>query len=115
MVKSVTSLTRNGLRDWIVQRVSAVLIAIYVIFLVIYFLTHPGLEYAQWQTLFTCNAMRVFSLVVVISLILHTWVGMWTIGTDYLKPLAVRLIYDVIVAVALLAFFIWAIQILWGV
>ncbi len=115
MVKSVTSLTRNGLRDWIIQRVSSVIIAVYLIFILSYCFMHPDFEYADWATLFSMTAMRVFSLVALICIILHAWIGMWTIGTDYIKSMPARLLYEVIVAIVLLGCFIWGIQIFWGV
>jgi succinate dehydrogenase / fumarate reductase membrane anchor subunit len=115
MVKNVTSLTRNGLRDWLVQRVSALVMLCYTLFLLAYCLLNPTMDYIQWQTLFATTGMRVFSLMVLFSLILHSWVGMWTISTDYLKSTFIRFAFQVIVALTLLACLIWGVQIFWGV
>jgi succinate dehydrogenase / fumarate reductase membrane anchor subunit len=114
MVKSVTSLTRNGLRDWLFQRVSAILIAAYIIFLVGFILCHPNLNYASWLGLFHNNFMRLATLLVLIAILLHAYIGMWTIFTDYLKNTMVRLIAEIIVFICLLAFVIWGVMILWG-
>jgi succinate dehydrogenase / fumarate reductase membrane anchor subunit len=115
MLNAMTNKGRGGVRDWIIQRVSAVLIAAYVIFLTFYMLLHPGLDYLIWQNLFSMTAMRVFSLLVLFSLVLHTWVGMWTISTDYLKSILVRFVFQVAVFLALSTCLIWGIQIFWGV
>ena len=114
MVKSVTSLTRSGLRDWLIQRVSAILIAAYVVFLVGFILFHPALNYACWSALFHNNVMRIATLFVLIAILLHTYIGMWTIFTDYLKNTMVRLIAQIIVFMCLLAFVSWGVMILWG-
>lgn len=62
MVTNVTNLSRSGLYDWMAQRVSAVVLAAYFIFLIGYIVANPGLEYAQWHELFAHNGMRIFSL-----------------------------------------------------
>src|SRR5690606_20735775 len=62
MVTNVTNLSRSGLYDWMAQRVSAVLLAAYTLFLLGYLILNPGLSYEQWQGLFSNNAMRIFSL-----------------------------------------------------
>lgn len=115
MVKNVTSMTRNGLRDWLLQRVSAVIIAAYTIFMLVYFLMHPALQYGQWQFLFASTSMRVFSLLTLLALLAHAWVGMWTISTDYLKSTAVRLSFQLIMILTLFICVIWGVSILWGV
>ena len=88
MVTSVTNLSRSGLYDWMAQRVSAVVLAAYFIFLIGYLVANPGIGYAQWHELFASNWMRIFSLLALVALGAHAWVGMWTIATDYLTPMA---------------------------
>lgn len=114
MVKSATSLTRSGLRDWVLQRISALIIASYVIFLFGFVLVHPHLAYEEWIDLFAHNVFRVMTLLVLIALLVHTYIGLWTISTDYLKNTAIRLAFQVGVYIALFAFIIWGIIILWG-
>lgn len=115
MVKSVLSVSRSGLRDWLIQRVSAVVMAIYSVGLVAYFLTHPNFDYVDWQALFSQTWVKLATLLFVLSLLFHAWVGMWTIFTDYVKPFFLRLVFHVVVFFALVAFFLWALTILWGV
>jgi succinate dehydrogenase hydrophobic anchor subunit len=55
MVTNVTNLSRSGLYDWMAQRVSAVVLAAYFIFLIGYVVAHPGIGYAQWHGLFANN------------------------------------------------------------
>ena len=48
----------------------------------------PGLG-TQWHALFSANWMRIFSLLALVALSVHAWVGMWTISTDYLTNMAI--------------------------
>ncbi|MGJ8526656.1 Succinate dehydrogenase hydrophobic membrane anchor subunit [Halomonadaceae bacterium LMG 33818] len=114
MVTVITNLTRNGLSDWLVQRVSAVILALYTLFMVLYLLFHPHLNYAEWSGLFENNAMRVFTLAAALSIAAHAWIGVWTILTDYVKCAFARLIIQVVVILALFAFVVWSVLVMWG-
>lgn len=114
-IMNISSLTGNGLRDWLVQRLTSVVLAAYLLFLLGFFLMHPAVDFFAWQSLFSSNWMRVFSVLAMLSLALHAWVGIWTVITDYLKPIALRLTVQTIVLLALLAYFIWGIEIFWGI
>ncbi|MGE8499613.1 MAG: succinate dehydrogenase, hydrophobic membrane anchor protein [Pseudomonas sp.] len=122
MVTNVTNFSRSGLYDWMAQRVSAVVLAAYVLFLLGYVMLHPGMAYADWHGLFSNTAMRIFSLLALVALGVHAWVGMWTISTDYLTPMAlgkwataVRFLFQAVCGIAMFAFFVWGVQILWGI
>lgn len=121
MVTSVTSFGRSGVYDWLVQRVTAVILLAYVLFLVGFILNADGLSYSEWRALFAQLWMRVFSLVALLSLCAHAWIGMWTIGTDYLTSAvfgsaaaAVRLVYNLFCLAVLVSYFAWCVQILWS-
>lgn len=122
MVTTVTNLSRSGLYDWMAQRVSAVLLAVYTLFLLGYLLMNPGLTYEQWVGLFSQNWMRIFSMLTLVALSVHAWVGMWTISTDYLTPMAMgksatilRFLFQAACGLAMFVFFVWGVQILWGI
>jgi len=119
MVKSVTSFGRSGLSDWLLQRVSGVILLAYAICLggtlVI------GVDYAQWQAMFASTGMRVFTLLAILSLEAHAWIGMWAVGTDYLtermlgtKGNLLRLAFQIGCSLAIFVYVIWGTQILWG-
>lgn len=114
MVESVTSWSRHGLRDFILQRVSAIVLAAYILFLLAYFAMHSDLQYNDWQALYVCNAMRIFSVLALLSLIIHAWIGVWTISTDYLKCTVLRGAFQALVALVLFISLIWGIIILWS-
>lgn len=105
----------RGLKDWWIQRVSAVVLAIYTVWILAYLMTHQPLALEEWQALFMQPWMRTFSLMALVSLAMHAWVGMWTIATDYLKPLCIRIPFLFAVFVALVSYVVWGISILWGI
>jgi len=114
MVASVTSFGRNGLYDWLMQRVTAVVLAVYVVFMLGYLVMNPDLSYEQWSALFDSTCMRIFSLLAVLSLGAHAWVGLWTVSTDYIKGTGLRFIFQAVCGLVMFVYIVWGIQILWG-
>ncbi len=114
MVNRVVSGAHYGLKDWLAQRVTAVVMALYTLFMVGYLLLQPTLDFAAWQALFHSQPVRLASLLFVLSLLLHAWVGMRDIFMDYVHPTLIRLALHVAVILALVAYAAWAVQILWS-
>lgn len=112
---SITNFSRSGLSDWLIQRFSAVVLALYTVFVVGFLLANPGLGFAEWKELFECTGFRIFSLLALISTVAHAWIGMWTISTDYLKPAGARFTFQVICFLAVFIYLVWGIEIIWGV
>lgn len=115
MVKSVLGVSHQGLRDWTIQRVSAIIMLLYTVSLFLFLLCHPNLRFNQWHNLFQSSWMKVASLLFVASILYHAWIGMWTIFTDYVKPPILRVIIDFFVVILLFAAFIWALLIVGSV
>lgn len=118
MVSSVTNLSRNGLSDWLIQRVSAVIIGLYSLFLVGFLLGHTigshPMTYQVWHDLYASELMKIATILVVLSVAAHAWIGMWTVFTDYVKSVALRLILQILLVIVLLGYVIWCFGILWG-
>lgn len=113
MVTNVTSLTGNGLKDWLIQRFTAIYLAVYALLILMFFLTHPEPRYIQWQALFQPVWMKTASATALVAFLLHTWIGIWTVTTDYLKHTPIRLFIQFIVAVFLFWQLIWGLMIVW--
>lgn len=103
-----------GLRDWLAQRITGVLIAVYAVVLsaVLLTMTQP-MTYAAWKDLFSSGWMRVATLLFAVSVAWHAWVGVRDILMDYIQPAGVRLTLQVGVLLTLAAYLGWTIQILW--
>ena len=102
-----------GLRDWLAQRVSAVLMAAYTLILLVVLLRSPPSSYAAWKDLFAQGWMRVATLLFAAGLAWHAWVGVRDILMDYVKPDGLRLTLQVLVLLVIASYVGWAIQILW--
>ena len=121
MVTSTTAVGRSGLYDWFIQRVSAVILLAYFVVCAGWMLINSGFGYAEWTALFSHTWMRVFSLLALLSLAGHAWVGLWVVFTDYLTERmlgsagkVLRLFAEAVSAIIMVTYFFWGIQILWG-
>ena len=113
-VKSVASLGRNGVHDWIIQRVSAVVLLVYVLVIVGFVAQHDMMTYTEWRDFMLHPAMQFFNTLALLSFLAHAWVGMWTILTDYVKPVGIRFGLQLVVKGVLLAYFVWGLKVFWG-
>ncbi|MGA1289305.1 MAG: succinate dehydrogenase, hydrophobic membrane anchor protein [Rubrivivax sp.] len=102
-----------GLRDWLSQRITAVLMVLFTLALLVQVLMPGPLDYARWSGIFAAQWMKVLTFVVIVSLAWHAWVGMRDIWMDYVKPVGVRLALQVFTMVWLVACAGWAVQVLW--
>ncbi|MBI3903335.1 MAG: succinate dehydrogenase, hydrophobic membrane anchor protein [Nitrosomonadales bacterium] len=114
MVDRIVTGAHYGLRSWLLQRITAVMMALYALFMAGWLLLHPDLDYDTWTLLFSSDVMRSFTLLVLLALFSHAWVGMRDIVMDYVKPAGIRLLIHVLVILALILYAIWSVQILWG-
>ena len=103
-----------GWRDWLVQRVSAVVMAAYTVLVLFLLLWFGGLDQAAWKTTFGNGLFRIATFVFMLALLWHAWVGVRNISMDYLKPVGLRLTFQVVVVAVLVAYIGWTIQVLWS-
>ena len=114
MVDRVVTGAHYGLRDWLMQRITAVVMAVYALFMAGWLLLHPGLDYDTWTALFSSNVVRSFTLLTLFAVFAHAWVGVRDIVMDYVKCAGLRLAIHVVVILTLILYAIWSVQILWG-
>ncbi len=103
-----------GTFDWLAQRVTAVVMAVYTIVLLAIVLWNGGLDYASVERLLASGPFRLLSFVFMVALLYHAWVGVRDIYMDYIKPVGVRILVQVLSIVLLVAYLGWTIQLLWG-
>lgn len=104
-----------GFRDWLAQRVTAIVMAIYTVILLVSFLTGQNFTYEGWAGLFAQQWFKLFSLVTFLALYYHAWVGIRDIWMDYVKNAGVRLMLQLATIFWLIACAAWTVQILWSV
>jgi len=113
VVSRVVTGARYGMRDWLVQRVTAVIMSVYTAIVLVVLLGGVPISYAVWKDLFTQGWMRVATLLFAASLAWHLWVGVRNILMDYVKPDGLRLTLQVMVLLTIAAYLGWTVQILW--
>ena len=102
-----------GLRDWLSQRVTAGLMALFTIVVIVQVLLPGEMGYDKWAGIFAAQWMKVLTFVVIVSLLYHVWVGMRDVWMDYVKPVRIRLALQVFTIAWLVGCAGWAIQVLW--
>ena len=101
-----------GLKDWLLQRVTAVILIIITLILLVSFLLGDA-TYESWSGLFANQIMKLITLLAIMSLLYHAWIGVRDIWMDYIKPVSIRLTLHVLTALWLIACFGYTAQILW--
>jgi succinate dehydrogenase / fumarate reductase membrane anchor subunit len=104
-----------GTRDWIAQRATAILMAVFTLVVVVQVLLPGPMSYDKWGGIFSHQWMKVLTFVTIVSLLYHAWVGMRDIWMDYIKPVGVRLTLQVLTIVWLVGCAGWALQVLWRI
>jgi succinate dehydrogenase / fumarate reductase membrane anchor subunit len=113
VVRRVITGAHYGLRDWLAQRITAVIMAGYSIVVFGFVATAKNLNYVAWRDFFNLGWVRVATLLFVVSLAWHAWVGVRDILMDYIKPDGLRLALQVATVLVIACYLGWTIQILW--
>ncbi|MBC7684924.1 MAG: succinate dehydrogenase, hydrophobic membrane anchor protein [Bdellovibrionales bacterium] len=104
-----------GLKDWLAQRLTAIVMAVYTFVLLFAFLSGQNFTYDGWSALFARQWFKLFSLITFLALYYHAWVGMRDIWMDYVKPAGMRLGLQALTIVWLIGCAFYTVQILWSV
>ncbi len=102
-----------GLRDWLSQRITAVVMALFTLALLLQFIFGGPVGYDSWAGIFSRQWMKLLTFIVIVSLAWHAWVGMRDVWMDYVKPVGLRLLAQVASIAWLVGCAGWAVQVLW--
>jgi succinate dehydrogenase / fumarate reductase membrane anchor subunit len=102
-----------GLRDWIVQRATAVIMAVYSVIIAAVLLVIRPSGFEAWQGVFANGFIKFLTFLFFVSLFYHAWIGIRDIWMDYIQPVGLRLTLHVLTAAALVGYTAWAAAILW--
>ena len=114
MVKRVVVGAHYGLRDWLAQRLTALIMAVYAVLMGVVLLAAGPADHAAWKAMFAHQWVRLGTFLFLMSLIVHAWIGVRDILMDYIKPTGVRLACQVVVILVLIVCAAWSVQILWS-
>ena len=113
MVAKVVVGAHYGLKDWLAQRITALVMAVCTLVFLAVIAAGGPLTYASWKALFTKGPMPFLALLFVVSALIHAWIGMRDIVMDYIKPVALRLALEGFTILWLVGCAGWAVRILW--
>lgn len=102
----------DGLRTWLLQRVSAVYLAVFLVYVLVHFWRNPQPDYAAWHGWMTSPAVSVAAAGFVLALLVHGWVGLRDVVLDYIHPLGLRLLVLTLIALLLIGCGLRAVRIL---
>ncbi|WP_070962759.1 succinate dehydrogenase, hydrophobic membrane anchor protein [Vibrio sonorensis] len=113
MVKHISSFGRNGVHDFLLIRATAIIMTLYTVYLVS-FCAFTDISYVSWTQFFGGNFTKVFTMLALASVLIHAWIGMWQVFTDYIKPTLLRGTLQLAAIALLLGYFFSGLFILWG-
>jgi len=102
-----------GLKDWLAQRITAVVMAVYTAILIVGMLRGAASSQDAWHAFMSNGFIRIASFLFIVSLCYHAWIGVRDIWMDYVKPTGIRLVLHVLTLLTLVGYAGWAIQIIW--
>lgn len=115
MVNNAATVGRSGVHDFILLRASAIILALYTLFLAGFFLITPEVTFTVWHDLFSCMSVKIFTLLTILALVIHAWIGVWQVLSDYIKPAFLRGSLQFVFSITLLVYLAAGFIIVWGV
>lgn len=115
MVGNVATVGRNGVHDFILVRASAIVLVLYTLFLASFFISTPDVTFDIWQGFFSSMGVKIFTLLALLSLVVHAWIGIWQVLSDYIKAAFLRGALQFLFSVTLLAYLAAGFITVWGV
>ena len=112
---------RKGISNWLLQRVSAIVLAAYLLFNIGFIVANPDLDYFLWSKLYSSGWMQIFSLLAVLALASHAWIGLWCVYTDYVterllgpKATLLRKSLQLLTVLIIAIYVAWTLSIFWS-
>ncbi|WP_018873322.1 succinate dehydrogenase, hydrophobic membrane anchor protein [Thioalkalivibrio sp. ALJ16] len=102
----------SGQRAWLLQRLTAVYIGLWLILALGYFIFAPPVDHATWQATVGHPLVGLLTALFVLALLLHAWIGLRDVVMDYVHPPGTRLAVLSVSAGALILLGLWALFIL---
>jgi len=114
MVKVAGTFGRSGVHDYILIRASALIMLAYTLYL-IGFISFNDINYVSWSSFFSLTLTKVFTLFALIAMLIHAWIGLWQVLTDYVKCTALRGALQFLLTSVAFIYVLSGFVILWGV
>ena len=104
------SRTASGLKAWAIQRLTAIYIGVFAVYLIGALIVSPPADFAAWKAWMGSPLVSVAMLLFVVTILMHAWIGVRDVLIDYIRPIAIRATVLGVVALSLIAMGLWAAQ-----
>lgn len=98
----------SGFMAWLIQRVSAIYLALFTLYAFFYLLFFTPQDYSHWHAWVLSTPVMLGVLVMVFFTLLHAWIGIRDVLIDYIPFTGLRLVFLSVVATTLIACGFWA-------
>lgn len=115
MVNNIATVGRSGIHDFILIRASAIILTLYTFLLLGFFLTTPEVTFDVWKDFMGCLPVKIFTVLAIFAILIHAWIGVWQVLSDYVKPALLRGGLQFFFAVLLLVYAVGGFLTVWGV
>ncbi|MGY5453252.1 succinate dehydrogenase, hydrophobic membrane anchor protein [Agarivorans sp. MS3-6] len=113
MVTNAATFGRSGVHDFLLIRATAIILTLYTLY-IIGFIACTDVTYQSWSGFFAWLPTKVFTLLALLSMLIHAWIGLWQVLTDYVKCAALRMGLQFSLTVLALVYVASGLFIIWG-
>lgn len=113
-IKHSGAIGKKGILDWVLLRASALIITLYTIY-ILSFIILTDITFISWTEFFSAPFTKVFTLITLVCILCHAWIGLWQVLTDYIKSFAIRFLLQVLVIFVLAVYVLYGVTVLWSV
>ena len=103
------------MRSWLIQRMSAIFIAFFVVYMGVFLASNLPMEFSTWHAWVDITANKVIIILFFIALLFHAWVGIRDVVIDYVHPVALRFVLLTAILGSLMSIAVWLVLIIQGV
>ncbi|NOZ38401.1 MAG: succinate dehydrogenase, hydrophobic membrane anchor protein, partial [Gammaproteobacteria bacterium] len=96
------SIRAQGMRAWLLQRLSGAYIGLYLLVALFMIVTGPTLDYTHLHHLMSQPVVSIASLLFFFFVLIHAWVGIRDVLLDYVQFTALRFSILMVLALGLL-------------
>ena len=100
----------QGLSAWLLQRLTAVYLALYLLAMGLVLAVRGISGYADWRGLFAQSWTGVLTAMFVMAVVVHVWVGMRDVLIDYVHAVWLRLLLLSAFALVLTGSLLWVVR-----
>ena len=104
-------LNAHGLRAWLLQRMSALYMTGYTLFIFFLFLNTTTMEYQNWHSLMADPFFSLATSVFFAGLLVHAWVGIRDVIMDYAHSAILRFALLTATGMSLFSIGIWMLRV----